>query len=243
MTIPRAQQAALNNASWCDAVCSAHARPGCFDDGLWWHGGPVPRFYPNVVTLEAVPADVMARVEALLATRHAAAWSLKDSFACLDLGALECRELFAARWLWRAAVSADAQAPIGPCWRRVTEAAELIDWERAWAAGSPPAERVFLPPLLNDASNAVIAFERDDKVVAGVMAHRAAGVVGVTNLFVPDEDADRYRRACLDAAAAVFPGLPLVCYEIDAEALLFERLGFESVGRLRVWIRDARRVA
>lgn len=238
MSGSRAQQAALNNASWCDAVCNAHTRPGCFDAGLWWHGGPVPRFYPNVVTLEKEPPELMSRIEALIEVRQGVAWSLKDSFACLDLGALRCRELFCAQWLWRETEPLK-ESPDKLRWHRIADAGELAEWERAWAGGAaPPAERVFLPPLLQDESIAVIAFERDAQVVAGVIAHLAAGVVGVTNLFVPDDEADRYRQACLKAASAAFPGVPLVCYEVDAVAVLLERLGFDQAGPLRVWVRD-----
>jgi hypothetical protein len=42
MSGSRARQAALNNASWCDAVCNAHARPGCFDAGVGFdRSGPL----------------------------------------------------------------------------------------------------------------------------------------------------------------------------------------------------------
>jgi len=235
----RVQQAALNNASWCDAVCSAHQAPGCFDAGLWWNSGPVPRFYPNAVTLEEQPAHLQARLAALAATHDAALWSVKDSFGCIDLGALGCRELFSARWLWRAPLVGGVRAA-GLRWQLVADALELAEWEHAWAGGGPPsAERIFLPALLDDPSTAVIAFESGQRVVAGVTAHRAADVVGLTNLFVPADEPDRYRQACVHAAATLFPGLPLVSYEVDAEAPAFERLGFEAVGTLRVWVREA----
>jgi len=235
----RVQQAALNNASWCDAVSSAHQAPGCFDAGLWWNSGPVPRFYPNAVTLEPQPAHARQRLAALAAAHDGALWSVKDSFACLDLSALGCRELFSARWLWRAPLVSDARTA-GLRWQHVGDAGELAEWEHAWAGGGPPsAERIFLPALLDDPSTAVIAFESAERVVAGMTAHRAAGVVGLSNIFVPADEPDRYRQACVHAAAVLFPGLPLVSYELEAEALAFERLGFEAIAPLRIWVRDA----
>jgi hypothetical protein len=234
----RVQQAASNNASWCDAVCSAHQAPGCFDAGLWWNTGPVPRLYPNAVTLEAEPPHLLQRLAALAAAHTGKVWSVKDSHACLDLAPLGCRELFRAQWLWCAPLVSELRSS-GLRWQHVADAGELAEWEHAWAGGGvPSAERIFAPSLLDDPATAVIAFEIDARVVAGVTLHRAADVVGLTNLFVPADESERYRRACVHAAARLFPGLPLVAYELDADVPAYEHLGFEAIGPLRVWVRE-----
>ena len=238
MSDERAQRAAANNASWCNAVCAAHGQPGCIDAGLWWHEGPVPRFYPNAVTLRAQPPQLMPRLHTMIDSRQGAGWSLKDSFACLDLSTLQCRELFSAQWLWRAGTTGTSELSAGLSWRRLHSDDDLAAWERAWSADAPAPERVFLPPLLDDAATGVIAVERGETLVGGVIVHGAAGVAGVTNLFTRGEDEQATRDACLAAASACFPAAPLVTYEVDAEVALFTRLGFESVGRLRVWLHD-----
>jgi hypothetical protein len=46
----RAEQAARNNAIWCDTICRAHGVQGEFHGQLWLNRQPVPRFYPNAVT-------------------------------------------------------------------------------------------------------------------------------------------------------------------------------------------------
>ena len=238
MSLARAQHAAANNASWCNAVCAAHGQPGRIDAGLWWHGGPLPRFYPNAVTLRAQPPQLMPRLQAMIDARQGTGWSLKDSFACLDLGALQCRELFSAQWLWRAGTPGPGEPRAGLSWRRLHRDHDLAAWERAWSADAPAPERVFLPPLLDDAATGVIAVERGETLVGGVIVHGAAGVAGVTNLFTCGEDEHATRDACLAAASACFPAAPLVTYEVDAEVALFTRLGFEPIGRLRVWLYD-----
>ena len=238
MTALRAQQAAANNASWCNAVCAAHAVPGRVDAGLWWHGGPVPRFYPNAVTLQAQPPQLIPRLQTMIDNRQGAGWSLKDSFACLDLRSLQCRELFSAQWLWRAGMPGPSERSAGLSWRRLRSADDLAAWERAWSADSPAPERVFLPSLLNDAATFVIAVERGDNIVGGVIVHCAAEVAGITNLFTSGGDEPAARDACLIAASACCVGVPLVTYEVDSDVALFTRLGFESVGRLRVWLYD-----
>ena len=61
MTDERHARAAANNARWCDSVCRAQGTPGEFRRHLWLNRSAVPRFYPNVITLEASdPAQLEA---------------------------------------------------------------------------------------------------------------------------------------------------------------------------------------
>ena len=57
MTYARVEQAARNNAVWCETVCRVHGTPGEFYNVLWLNRHPVPRFYPNVVTLSTQGGD------------------------------------------------------------------------------------------------------------------------------------------------------------------------------------------
>ena len=99
MTTREAALGARNNALWCDAVCRAHGRPGEFVAGLWLNRQPVPRFYSNAVTLSPKdPAGQRAWVAHLMTRRPS--FSVKDSFAALDLSDLGFDVLFEATWLW-----------------------------------------------------------------------------------------------------------------------------------------------
>ena len=140
----------------------------------------MPRFYPNAVTLQAQAPRLMPRLQTVIDSRHGAGWSLKDSFACLDLRSLQCRELFSAQWLWRASTPGPSEPRAGLSWCRLRSADDLAAWELAWSADSPAPERVFLPLLLNDAATFVIAVERGDNIVGGVIVHCAAGVADVS---------------------------------------------------------------
>lgn len=96
------KHAAENNAHWCDAICRAHGAPGKLHEHLWLSREPMPRFYPNVVTLSAeAPAAQLAAVRALVDAAQLGSFAVKDSFARLDLAPLGFRVLFAATWLWR----------------------------------------------------------------------------------------------------------------------------------------------
>jgi len=104
MTMTReAALCARNNALWCDAVCHAHGLPGEFLAGLWLNRRPVPRFFSNAITLSTKdPVGQRAWVEHLLTRRTR--FSVKDSFAALDLSDLGFEVLFEATWLWHAPV-------------------------------------------------------------------------------------------------------------------------------------------
>jgi len=77
----RVQEAALNNAEWCDAFCRTHGIGGNFDAAAWISAERTPALYPDAVTLASgCAADrLIARVDA------SPGCSIKDSFADLDL--------------------------------------------------------------------------------------------------------------------------------------------------------------
>ena len=94
--------AALNNARWCDAVCLAHGRPGTFLPHMWVNAEPVPRFYPNAVTLahdEAAVAEQRSTIDILLKSNLPGRWAVKDSFNTLDLSRRGFDVLFEAHWI------------------------------------------------------------------------------------------------------------------------------------------------
>lgn len=242
----QAVQAAHNNAHWCDAVCRAHGIPGEFHSRLWLNRHPVPRFYPNVVTLSA-KAGAAQQLAAIrdLASESLGGFGVKDSFATLDLEPLAFRVLFEARWLWRAAAHPPAPAGLGLAWATIREPAELSAWEAAW--NGPPAEnasslppRVFLPALLDNPKIRFVGAYADRQIVAGAIACQAADVVGISNVFAPEDDAARYWAGCIATVVDAFPGLPLVGYERGSDLEIARALGFEEVGPLRVWAHTGR---
>lgn len=223
--------AARNNAAWCDAVCRTHGAPGTFDGALWLHAGAVPPFYPNAVTLE--PGRTDAQREAL--ARLAGPACVKDSFAELDLAACGYAELFRAQWL-RVPDALPRPAASGVVWRRVQDASALSAWAAAWASGAPPPD-VFRPALLAGPDVAVLGAWRGEALVAGAVAFRAAGVVGLTNVFVVPGAPSSLLAEALAEAGVAFPGLPRVGYEHGEALAAWCALGCEPLGALRVWWR------
>jgi hypothetical protein len=240
---PQVVQAAHNNTHWCDTVCRAHGTPGEFHDYLWLNRHPVPRFYPNAVTLSANSgvADQLAAIRDLVATAPLVSFGVKDSFTTLDLAPLAFHVLFEAQWLWRAGSRPPpARLDTGLSCTTIQKPADLIRWEAAWN-GLPAADpstlppRIFLPALLSDPDIRFIAAYGDRQIVAGAIANRTGDVVGISNVFVPEANAARCWAGCLATIIDAFPRLPLVSYERGNDLIIAQALGFEVVGSLPVW--------
>ncbi len=244
MTRTRIEQAARNNAIWCDTVCRAHAVPGEFDDAVWMNRHPVPRFYSNVVTLadQRHAAVQMACIQDLLDSSLLAKWSVKDSFRALDLAALDFQVFFEATWLWRApSATAPRSVHTTTRWTWVRSAAELEQWEAAWSGdaanrSSAPQTRLFVPALLAEPDVVFIAGYQAEVIVAGAIANRTDDVVGLSNVFVPLRNTSDYWAGCIASAQKRFPGLPLVGYERGSDLAVAQAAGFERVQDLRVWV-------
>lgn len=237
-SLPDVGAAAAENAAWCDAVCSAHGSPGRLAGSHWLTTGAAPPFYPNLVTLVPAPGPALQAIRALVASPPSDSWSVKDSFAALALGDAGFRLLFEAQWIARPAGVRHSDATPSPgVWRRVETEHELAAWELAWgeSRGRP---RIFLPALLRRDDVAILAATRDDAIVAGIVAHRVASLVGISNLFAHGDRATGLWSAALGAASDAFPGLPLVGYETGRALDEARARGFSALGPLRVWLRE-----
>jgi hypothetical protein len=251
---------ARNNSLWCDAVCRAHGRPGEFQAGLWLNRQPVPRFYSNAITLSPKdPAGQRAWVEHLMTRRPG--FSVKDSFATLDLSGLGFDVLFEATWLWRDPVrrtflsashllegqkkvhrTSESATHRELSWLVVQDAAGLARWEAAWAglhAGQvvPGSERIFRGGLLHEPGVALLAGTRAGQIVAVAAANQTGDVVGLSNVFAPAVEAAAVWADVVDYVGELFPGRPLVGYERGDDLALALGVGFRAVGPLRVWAR------
>ena len=244
MTQARIEQAALNNALWCDAVCRAHGATPALTAHVWFNREKSPPFYPNVDTLtkEGVQEQIEV-IETLLAAKLPGDWGVKDSFCTLNLAPLGFFQAFEAFWFWRASDQGRLPAsslPQGVAWQRVETPEQLAHWETAWS-GQPEineADRIFLPSLLGHETVVFLAAYRDGNLVAGGVASRTGEVVGLSNVFTPAGEGRPFWAGFVDAVRAMFPGMPLVGYEGGDDLDIAKSLGFEVLGPLRVWIRS-----
>ena len=228
----RSAAAARNNADWCDTVCQVNGCAGRFGDDAWTTARRSPPYYPDAVTLAptATGDAILRRVDT------SAGCSVKDSFSSLDLSSHGFRVLFGSEWIGRAADRTEGSRTMTR-WRTVEGASELAEWEAAWADG-PEASSPFGPGLLDQPNVIVLAGGGRGAVVSGAILNRSATVVGCSNLFALDGDLDAAWEAAVSAATNWFPGAAIVGYESGAALVAARRCGFESLGALRVWIKD-----
>ncbi len=240
----RVRRAAYNNAVWFDSVCRAHGLIGEFAPGIWLNRHRTPQFYPNAVTIsdQVDSAAQMQSIGALIATKVPGQLSVKDSFSALDLAPLGFSVLFDEQWIYRPASMAlpDSRSE-NIRWAKIDRSSDLIKWEDAWRGeaaeeSTTPRSPIFMPPLLDDPDVAVLAAYRDGRIVAGVIANRTGDVVGMSNLFVPPHDARELGIGCVAALIEAFPALPIVGYEGGPALKAAQRMGFDAIGPLRIWL-------
>lgn len=230
----QATLATQNNIEWCDGVCRAHGIPGEVSADFWIQRRQGPPYYSNLITRSRSGGALQRAAIEGLTKNLPEGFSIKDSFAALDLSAQKFRKLFEAEWVW---LADSFEKPTASGWTRIDSPADLKRWERAWAAaGSPTSTRVFLPSLLQDARIAFFGFLRDGEFLAGCIANRSSGdVVGFSNFFAPEGEGGFLAEAVAQVAGFA-PGCPVVGYEREDNLAAMQGMGFRSVGKLTVWI-------
>jgi len=215
---------------------------GEFQPTFWATRQRTPVYYPNLVTLSpalSLTSDESGLVE-LLTLPEDYPLSFKDSFATLDLTSYGFRELFQAQWIFHQAPASFSQPETADLqWQQITSAPELQRWEDAWSRAEPLSGRLFLPALLNNADISIIAAYRGDQIVAGGIANRTTAVVGLSNVFMPAHEIERYWLGLLSQIIARYPMHPIVGYEKDESLAQALQVGFITLGALRVWLKAA----
>ena len=221
------EEAASSNAEWCDVFCGAHGVVGRFDETAWSSAERTPPLYPDAVTL--VPG---CSVESLLARVDAGpGCSIKDSFADLELSAHGFEVLLEAEWLRQDRARGYAQG-----WSAIANASELERWEGAWGA-SPVGGPFFRAQLLGEPGVRILVRSDGQRVLAGAVANRSRGVIGLTNVFDVEGDLEDAWSGAAGAARAIWGALPIVGYDRGRSLDAAHRAGFETIGPLAVWTR------
>jgi hypothetical protein len=91
----RVELAVLNNTRWYEAMFEAHGLACEVDGQVWLSHQTPPPFHSNLVVLspDTTQTDVEAYVSELGRRLPTGGWSLKDSYACLDLHSLGFTQL------------------------------------------------------------------------------------------------------------------------------------------------------
>lgn len=213
-------------------MCFAHGTVGRFLVHTWVNAEPVPRFYPNVVTLTTGGTDIDEQrqtVRILLKSNLPGRWAVKDSFKTLDIARLGFDVLFEANWIRLPQPRPETVSAGVPA---STPMVSGLSWERVGPGGE-----AFPASLFSDENFAMFSGSRGGVVVAGGTFYRADGVVGISNVVADADEATAVWRDLAVLAAATFPELPVVGYESGTELKAARRAGFELGDPLRIWVK------
>ncbi len=90
---------------------------------------------------------------------------------------------------------------------------------------------------LGDPSVAFLGRLNRTEYLAGAVANRSEGAVGISNVFGPDGSAGETWAAAVAMMARTWPNLPIVGYEHADDALAAAvNCGFDLCGPLRIWL-------
>jgi hypothetical protein len=232
MSKSKTMLAIQNNAEWCLRIWKCHGLRTFQEENLWFCPDKVPDFYPNVVTMQQGEADIIRDITKVHAQCASQGFSVKDSFAEVDLGKLELHRLFDGNWLYLSPENKKS-AVTDLDWAPVLSDAELSVWEAQWDGREEGRESIFLPALLTDPSVEFWAGRSEGEIKAGFISNVTGPVVGISNTFGLYEE-------CVTHAACQFSNFGIVTYEDIGSVPEATSTGFEVIGDLTVWVTSCR---
>lgn len=267
-TTPLLAAAARNNAEWCDSVCRSHGLSGVFGGTAWSSPRPTPLYYPDAVTLgpDARPADFLGFIDRAspgcsVKDSFATLDLAGDGFAELFTGQWIHRPADASPVESPGLRIEDVTEPLRlRRWQAAWHggAPDVPDVFRPALLGDP-AVRVLAVHRdgsdtgVHDAEPHGEAGTGD--LAGGAVLNLSSGLVGISNVFtVADNRSQEHNgsgndstiqskraiwSATVAAAAARFPGVPLVGYESGDDLAPALATGFQGIGTLRVWLDTA----
>ncbi|WP_308466935.1 hypothetical protein [Rathayibacter soli] len=235
--MPLLEQAARDNAEWCEALVRSHGIRSRFTADAWIAASRTPPTYPDAVTLRR-----SASRELLTGIDASDGCSVKDSFAALDLSGDGFDVLLDARWIYRAPAREHAES--GRHAHREAGPIEGLSWSvlerhdlHAWATLHPQGA-VFRQSLLTEPGIVLLRADAAGALAAGAVLSHTGAIVGVSNVVATQGFAtESVWPGIVDQVSRLFPGLGLVGYESGADLIAPLGAGFSELGDLRVWVR------
>ena len=240
MSPSKLELAVLNNVRWYEAMFAAHGLASETDALVWRSHETPPPFHSNLVVLSptTTQADIEGYAAEIESSPRPTGWSLKDSYARFDLAARGFSMLFQAEWIWRdpsLAVAAPSSARLS--WVKVITPLSFAEWEQAWSGDTrneaeEPRNRQFPVSLLGSPDHTFFAGLLDGRIVAGGIANRSPGVVGLSNAFSPPEFLEETWAALVTALSVAFPATPVVGFERGTDLSIAKSAGFATIARI-----------
>lgn len=228
-------------AGWHAAWLTALGLRSAADTDAWRALDPPPHIYFTAITLRRdTPAEAVA----------AASGAVCDSWETIDLAQDGFHDWRREPWFLCAASASFAdETPPELEIVRVSTAEEVEELEAVSVRGFENESATiepgtFHPPEILDEPRMVLWLGRVDGMPVGAaMSYRtdeAVGIFGVTTIASMRRRG--YGTALTRAAMLVETGLPSILAPSPEGEGVYRRLGFEPVGELRIWGRNAERI-
>ncbi|HEY0460167.1 MAG TPA: hypothetical protein VGC97_13600 [Pyrinomonadaceae bacterium] len=235
------KKAILNNNDLYEAVFSAQNINFRHTELIWYCTEKTPPFYSNLVTISRDwrTDEIFDSIEENFKRGNWEKWSIKDSFAALDLTTRGFRKLFDAQWLYlEAAEFTPADNSLEIEYEIVVSERILADWRKAWDGDEQLGKRIFRSAMLENPKIYFLAGYQNEKIVTGCLVNKTGEAFGISNFFAPDSGVE-YWSEMIKFIHAFVNFADLVGYERKGLVKKLQPLGFEAVGDLTVWLRTA----
>ncbi len=206
----------------------------------WYSVDKVPPLYSNIVTRTAEwkPDQIFKMVERAAEKGRWDGWSIKDSFAVLNLSDYGFRRLLNAQWTYLKTelfVLHKRRLPLK--YKILANEDELSDWRQAWDDNEQLGKEIFWAGLLRDPNVKFIAGYYENQLVSGCMLNKTDDVSGISNFFSPGDEIV-YWSDLISFILGSQEQADIAGYERIELVDKLRPLGFKPIGNLTVWIRN-----
>ncbi|HRH42523.1 MAG TPA: hypothetical protein PKY82_12925 [Pyrinomonadaceae bacterium] len=198
-----------------------------------------PLLYSNLVTISKdwAPDEIFEKIDLKFIKENWLEWSIKDSFAVLDLHKYNFLKLFDAQWFYLEAgnFTPTAQSE-NLSYKIIDNESDLAVWRTIWDSDDKLGKEIFNPKLLNNPLTYFVAGLKDEQIVSGCLINKSDDVLSISNFFAPDKNID-YWSEMISFIFSSIEQTDIVGYQRNDLVDKLKTLGFEAVGNLIVWLK------